>query len=182
MITKQTRLTEEGDEIPRKKIMTKLKMVFTDAKFSSCERYRYTLTRTWDMSKAACAFIGLNPSTADQVENDPTVRRCIYFANEWGYGTLIMLNAYAIRGTDPNVIKVVEDPIGPDNDYWIEKTSKEVAIIIGAWGNNIKNGNKDRSMKIRELVPNLHVLAMTKLGQPAHPLYLKKSLVPIPFP
>jgi hypothetical protein len=86
------------------------------AVLSECGRYRYVLTRTWDHDLAACAFIGLNPSTADAHEDDPTIRRCIRFARDWGHGGLIMLNLFAWRSTDPRGLLDAIFPVGPPAD------------------------------------------------------------------
>jgi hypothetical protein len=85
------------------------------AEFSECQQYRYTLWRTWDSQADRVMFIGLNPSTADETEDDPTIRRCIRFAKDWGYGGILMMNAYAYRSTAPRGLKQVTDPIGPRN-------------------------------------------------------------------
>ena len=77
----------------------------TDAVFSDCRKYRYALWRVWDESKPVAVFIGLNPSTADEVNDDPTVKRCVNFAQEWGYGGLCMANLFAFMATDPEVLK-----------------------------------------------------------------------------
>lgn len=86
------------------------------AKLSDCRTYRYELWRTWDESKPYAMFIGLNPSTADETEDDPTIRRCINFAKTWGYGGLCMTNLFAYRATQPEDMKRASDPIGNKND------------------------------------------------------------------
>jgi len=149
----------------------------SDAILSPDRRYRYVLTRIWDNTKKSCCFIGLNPSTADEFVDDNTVRRCIEYAKEWGYGRLNLVNIFAVRGTNPSILKEVDDPIGTDNDRWIIETCKISDLVIAAWGNH--GTYRARGAKIINLVPNIHYLKLTKLGQPAHPLYLKKILLPI---
>ena len=83
--------------------------------FNETRTHRYTLWRTWDSSLPYCQFIGLNPSTADETKDDPTVRRCIAFSKMWGYGALCMTNLFGFRSTDPAGLLTVEDPVG-DND------------------------------------------------------------------
>jgi len=151
----------------------------SNAIFSPDRRYRYVLTRIWDKTKKMCCFIGLNPSTADEIVDDNTVRRCIEYAKNWGFGMLNILNIFAIRGSNPIIIEQVDDPVGIDNDRWIAETCKASDLVIAAWGNH--GIYKDRCVKIINLVPNFHYLRLTKIGQPSHPLYLKKSLVPIPL-
>lgn len=148
-------------------------------KFSPCRQYRYTLWREWDQlfNKEYAMFIGLNPSTADETKDDPTIRRCIGFAKAWGYGALCMTNLFAIRSTDPNAIKAFESSIGIDNDYWIKECAKEAGIIIAAWGNHGKYVGRDK--QLAKMVTNLHCLGITQTGAPKHPLYLPKGSKPI---
>jgi len=121
-------------------------------------------------------FIGLNPSTADEVEDDRTVRRCINYAMQWGFGALCMTNLFAFRATDPSVMKAFCEPIGPENDETLDRLSKDAGIIIAAWG---KDGNHlYRASKVKMSIPVLHCLKKNSDGSPAHPLYLKKNLKP----
>jgi len=108
----------------------------SSAEFSPDRVHRYELWRTWDKSKGIAMFIGLNPSTADEIKNDPTVTRCINYAKKWGYGGMIMSNIFAYRATDPKIMKGATDPVGPDNDEWLVKSSKEAGLIVAAWGNH----------------------------------------------
>jgi hypothetical protein len=105
------------------------------AKFSGCRAYRYALWRTWDISKPYALFIGLNPSTADEVEDDPTLRRCIDFSKSWGYGGVYMANLFAYCATQPEVMKKAVAPIGPENDAWITQLASTAGVVIAAWGN-----------------------------------------------
>jgi hypothetical protein len=149
----------------------------TDAKLSSCRNYRFALWRTWDDSKPFAMIIGLNPSTADEVENDPTITRCINFAKSWGYGGVCMANLFAYRATEPSDMKSHNDPIGAENDMWLTKLAKDAAIVVAAWGND---GNYlNRSTVVKNMLPNLHYLKMNKSGEPAHPLYIKADLAPV---
>jgi hypothetical protein len=75
----------------------------------------------WDESKAYALFIGLNPSTADEKEDDPTIKRCINYSKKWGYGGLCMVNLFAFRATDPSDLKAFHEPIGLENDKWIKR-------------------------------------------------------------
>ena len=98
----------------------------TGAIFSGCRTYRYTLWRSWDRDKGDVMFIGLNPSTADETLNDPTVRRCINYAKSWGYGGIYMANMFAFRATDPKEMKQAKDPIGYRNDFWLMDMAQRV--------------------------------------------------------
>ena len=147
--------------------------------FSKNRIYRYTLVRHLSNSKKTVFFLCLNPSTADEVNNDPTVTRCIGYARDWGFGKLLLGNIFAIRSTDPNLLYNVDNPIGYENDKWIKNMAKYSDLIIGAWGNHGKLNS--RSSQILNLISNIHCLKKTKLGEPSHPLYLSKKLKPIPF-
>ena len=122
-------------------------------------------------------FIGLNPSTADEINDDPTIRRCIRYAQNWGYAELCMTNLFAFRATLPDDMKATEDPIGPDNDRILITMAKYADVVIAAWGIHGKHLRRDD--KIRRLIPHLNYLRLTKEGFPGHPLYLVKGLKPI---
>ena len=125
------------------------------------------------------AFIGLNPSTADEIKNDRTVTRCENFAFEWKYGGLWMLNIFAFRATDPRRMKAAPDPVGPDNDAYILRVADKAGLIVAAWGNNGEYGS--RGLTVCQLLKhtNLYCLGVTNQGQPKHPLYLKADLKPV---
>jgi len=148
-----------------------------DATFSPCRKYRYTLRRSWIGGAGACAFIGLNPSTADETKDDPTIRRCITYAKDWGYESLLMLNLFAFRATKPGDMMAAHDPIGPDNDAAIAEAVIKCAVVVAAWGANGRFWNRD--FAVRRIVPKLHYLRLTSTGCPGHPLYLPKTLKPI---
>jgi len=149
------------------------------AEISKCTKYRYSLWRIWDESKAYVIFIGLNPSTADAVEDDPTIRRCIKFAESWGFGGIHMMNLFAYRSPEPKKMKQAIDPIGPENDRWLQTLSEKTNTVIAAWGNH--GTFKNRSQEVMKLLPNLHYLKLNSSGEPSHPLYLKADLKPIKY-
>ena len=95
----------------------------SDAVLSEDRVYRYALWRIWNEDRPLVMFVGLNPSTADETNDDPTLRRCMGFAESWGYGGVIMANIFAYRATDPKIMKQTEAPIGPENDEWLRKLS-----------------------------------------------------------
>ena len=149
-------------------------LVNKNAIFSDCRKYRYALSRTWNGKKKTILFIGLNPSTADEKIDDPTIRRCINYAQNWGYGSLLMVNLFAYRATMPTELKNVKNPIGNDNDLHIIELSKKADLAVAAWGNEGSLLNRDKEVKI--IIPILMCLKINKSGQPAHPLYQKKDL------
>lgn len=151
--------------------------MYTGAHFSSCRQYRYSLWRQWGSSLDYVMFIGLNPSTADETRDDPTVRRCIAFAKAWGFSNMCMTNLSAIRATDPRVMLAHLDPVGPENDQLLIAMARVAGIVVAAWG--VHGTHRGRGAQVRAMIPGLHVLRLTKEGHPAHPLYLPKTLKPV---
>ena len=149
------------------------------AVFSDCRKYRYALWRMWDEKKPLVMIIGLNPSTADEMGNDPTITRCISFARSWEYGAVCVTNLFGFRATAPSELKAYHDPIGKENDTWVHEMSKEAAITVAAWGNHGKFLN--RSVEFLSSLDQLHFIQMNKSGEPSHPLYLKAELKPFPM-
>ena len=150
-----------------------------DAILSEDRKYRYVLSRIWDESKPLVVIIGLNPSTADEKDDDNTIKKCINFSKNWGYGGLYMWNLFAFRATAPSDMFNASSPIGEENSKYIEKYSKLSDKVICAWGNN---GNfKNRSKEVLLNIENKFYLKLNKTGEPAHPLYLNKNLIPIKF-
>ena len=152
------------------------------AVFSQCRTYRYLLWRVWDMSTYPTVFIMLNPSTATEQKLDPTVRRCVYFAKKWGCGGLIVANAFALRATDPKVLRLMHEPVGPHNDQYLTMLAENFPIIVAAWGVHCRI--RGRAQVVRDLVSahtKLHCLGLTKDGDPCHPLYLRNDLKPFVY-
>lgn len=152
---------------------------FNSAVFSECRQYRYELWRWWDKSKSFVMFIGLNPSTADETNNDPTITRCIGFAQKWGYGGLCMTNLFAFRATKPKVMKSNPNPIGPDNDEHLIMVSDKAGIIIAGWGTHGNHRNRDK--EVMAFIPDTYCLGITKHGYPCHPLFLRRDTKLKPF-
>lgn len=140
--------------------------------------YRYALGRRWDVSLPECVFIMLNPSTADGSQDDPTIRRCISFAQDLGYGSLLVGNLYAFRATDPNVLFQAPEPTGGEaNDSVLADLMMRGELVIAAWGNHGK------AARVHQVVglpgaERLKALATTNSGAPRHPLYLPASATP----
>lgn len=149
------------------------------AEFSDCRTYRYALWRHWS-DNPRVAFIGLNPSTADETEDDPTIRRCIRFAKDWGYGSLVMLNAYAFRATDPiemkRALQLGVDVLGKGNRAAISRHAFHCEMIVAAWGAHC-SAYRDDQIK-QDLMREIHCLGVVKNGRPKHPLYIAAATKP----
>lgn len=156
------------------------------AAISPCETYRWALRRIWLAGAPRLVFVGLNPSTADAQENDPTLCRLIDFARRWGYGSLSVVNLFAFRSSSPLALKKAADPIGPECDAWIrrELDHAEVDAVLVGWG----VGGKlfGRSVEVRAMLARLEKARVVCLGtngdgSPKHPLYLPTFARPVPF-
>ncbi len=148
--------------------------------FSACRRWRYLLWRRWDASLPAVNFLMLNPSTADELRLDPSCTRARVYAEQWGYGALIVTNLFGWRATDPAEMRAARDPVGRGNDRAILGAAREARIVVCAWGNH--GAHLERSAKVLALLGSagvpLHALRINGAGEPAHPLYLPGSLRP----
>lgn len=146
----------------------------TGALCSSCRLYRYALWRTWGRGEGAVAFVGLNPSTADETMDDPTIRRCIGFAKSWGFAGICMLNIYAFRATDPRDMKATADPVGPQNDEMLAYYATYCRRIVACWGVRAADARVRQVLSDGVLGSrNVECLGRTKSGAPKHPLYLR---------
>lgn len=149
-----------------------LKSNLSRAIFSPCRLYRYALFRQWGENRQnACMFIGLNPSTADEIQNDPTVTRCIRYAYSWHFDAMFMMNAYAYRSTGPDALKSVADIIGPQNDDYLRDTQMHATLAVACWGNHIDTERQARIVKLF-CYYDLQCLGHNKNGTPKHPLYI----------
>ena len=144
------------------------------AQFSDCRKYRYALWRVWQEDKSCVMFIGLNPSTADETEDDPTIRRCIGYAKDWGFGGMYMLNLFAYRTTYPKELKRVLEPIGSKNNEFLKMYS-DLRLTIACWGTQGTFMGRDKVVMDLLGKGNLSCLGITKNGQPKHPLYLRRD-------
>ena len=146
------------------------------AVLSEDRRYRYRLRREAGglLGEGVALFIMLNPSTADEAADDPTIRRCCGFVRRWGYGALEVVNLFALRATDPAALYADADPVGPENDSHISAAAADAKIIVAAWG--VHGTLYGRGPAVRDLLQGqgrrLTALGVTKDGQPRHPLYM----------
>jgi hypothetical protein len=144
------------------------------AEFSEDRIYRYTLWRSWSPLTAQDGryinFICLNPSTADETKDDPTIRKCVKFAKAWGYQTMCVTNLFAYRATDPRQMKAANNPIGANNDFYLVRIARAADMVVAAWGAH--GSYLARSQDVLKMLDYpVHFLRMGK-HEPWHPLYL----------
>lgn len=148
------------------------------AEFSPCRKHRYVLWRRWNWQGYAnqVMFIGLNPSVANETDNDRTLNRCIGFAKAWGFGGMLMMNAFAIVETDRKLAMGDPDRLGPGNDEALSYRSSQVGMIVAAWGADCP---VEREQEICELLQRpIHCIEFTKERRPKHPLYIRADAQP----
>jgi hypothetical protein len=124
-------------------------------------------------------FVMLNPSTADQRNDDPTIRRCIGLAARWGYGAVAVGNLFAFRTPSPRILRREAHPVGRANDRWLQQLAADSGRMIAAWGND--GALLGRDVQVRAMLTPLYALSLTRRGQPCHPLYIPNSVVPRPW-
>lgn len=144
------------------------------AVYSPCEAYRYILTRTWDPAGGKVLFVMLNPSTATEVQNDPTVERCERRARALGFGAFRVCNIFAYRATDPKVMRAQADPVGPGNDQAIAESALWADAVVCAWGTHGAHLNRGAQVEalLRATGKPLSHFGLSKDGHPKHPLYI----------
>jgi hypothetical protein len=149
------------------------------AVLSPCQRYRYALGRTWDLDATPVLFVGLNPSTADADNDDPTIRRCIRFARDWGHGGVLMGNLFAFRATNPQDMLRALDPVGERNDYWLRHMASLAGLVVAAWGAHGQHRDRAQAVVGSGVLGSFTVLGLTKAGHPRHPLYMRADSRPL---
>ena len=149
---------------------------YNGAKFHG-DHYRYSLWRRFTSRDCPLsqmiAFVGLNPSTADEWKNDPTVERCERRARRLGYDGMLMMNAYAYRSTDPRGLKEASDPVGPHNIEALVEICRQVRTVVACWGVHCSESHE--WFICRAMDREIHCLGVTAAGRPRHPLYLRND-------
>ncbi len=147
------------------------------AVFSPDRKYRYVLRRRVGLTESRLLVILLNPSTADEEANDPTIRRCIDFANRWGYGWLVVCNLFGFRATNPDELSKVEDPAGPENEAHLRREAAAADLIVVGWGEHGRylGRSDDLADVLMEDGRVLHCWGINASGEPKHPLYVPRK-------
>lgn len=159
-------------------------LVIANTRFNATRTHRYTLFRHWGNPGDYCAFIGMNPSGADEAKLDRTVNRCCEFAKRWGFSALYMLNAFSLRATNPKELYEHPDPVGVENDHWIRTVAGGARRVVVAWGT--PGGDFNRGLQVENLLrescqrEKILCFGRNKNGTPVHPLYqsYEQALVP----
>lgn len=154
------------------------------AEFSEDRRYRYALWRVWDRSKPLVMFIGLNPSTANESENDPTIKRVIAIARSNGFGGVYMMNCFPLVSTDPRVLNEFYDSDAHDtydmeNLRWLLDVRRKCESVVFAWGNFKVVSERARS--VIGYFDDPKALHINKNGTPKHPLFCRADSKLIDF-
>lgn len=152
-----------------------------DTMFSKCRTWRYTLSRRWtqDTAPRFANFILLNPSTADETRDDPTIRRCIGFTKREGFAAMIVTNIFAFRATQPKDLKKAYNPIGPSNNQILRDVAQAASLVVLGWGNDgtYRDRGADVSCLLKAAGVQPYTLGWTQALQPRHPLYVKSTSV-----
>ena len=140
-------------------------------------KFRYALWRIWDRTKQTLLFIGLNPSTANDIKDDPTIRRLVNFAKSWGYGGLYAGNLFSIVSANPDVLFLSSSTEQPDrpNDMAIKQMCDLTSTRLVGWGEWGKNAGKRPDTVLALLGEPVFCLKVNQSGEPCHPLYLPKD-------
>lgn len=159
------------------------------AVFSDDRRYRYVLGRELpppifgpsDRRDATVCFVMLNPSVASESRSDTTLRRCLGYADTWGYRQLVIVNLFALVSTDPGALRHADDPVGVDNDRHLLEQARSAACVVCAWGD--KSPSPGRAAHVLSLLRGAGIqpwhLALSQEGNPRHPLMLRADLEPV---
>ena len=140
---------------------------------SKCQNYQYfRLYAINEEAKNPLGIVGLNPSVIKNGKNS-TVSILSQIALREGYDSLIITNLYGYITPNPKDLKTIDDPVGPDNDVWINDMVKTCDKVLCIWGNN---PDKERVNKILPTIKKkAYTIGLTKSGQPRHVLHTKKD-------
>ncbi len=152
------------------------------ARFSSCQRYRYTLEETWESTLPCVMWLLMNPSVAGLDHADPTLIRTGQFSRRWGYGGQLVGNVHAYRATDKQRLLELDNPVGPENDDALVAMARRTGIVMLAYGQPpkpLRSRSATAVELLRETGAKLYALRLAKDGSPVHPLYLPGDTLPL---
>ncbi len=147
------------------------------AAFSDCRKYRYTLWRIWQKELPFVMFIGLNPSTANEDENDATIRSVERLSKTNGYGGFYMMNCFPFVSTDPKDLVAIADSAEQHmNNTWLMEIKLKCSDVVFAWGSFDVVKELGRDVELSEMFPQAKALIKNKNGSPRHPLYVPSTV------
>ena len=149
------------------------------ATISDDNKYRYDLSRRWREKGKTICWVMLNPSTADDAQDDPTIRRCINFSKNFGFSALVVVNLFAGRATDPRELLEMDDPVGPANQEYVGHAVQTSETVVMAWGASLARVRYLPRLQPRP--PRAFCLGRTRDGFPRHPLYVPQSQCLVPY-
>ncbi len=154
--------------------------IASQAVYSPCLTFRHALHRRWGEG-AVMGWVMLNPSTATEAEDDPTIARCAARARAMGFGGIAIANLFAFRATDPRDLKRAGDPLGAEADAALVQAVEGAALLVCGWGNHGAHRGRDAQVAalLRAAGHRLHHLGLTGQGQPRHPLYTAYAVRPV---
>lgn len=146
-----------------------------ECQFSPCWKYRYTLEHVMEplLPTRRIMWIGLNPSTADEANLDPTLRRIRAFSLAWGFTSFVMTNLFAFRATQPSEMLRQQDPVGPENDMYLFGVAQRCETVVACWGTIGRRNQRDEAV-LALLGAERKVFCLGTNGglTPKHPLYV----------
>lgn len=144
------------------------------AQVSGCGQYRYQLWRRWSEGADGVIWVMLNPSTADALKDDPTIRKCIGFTKRWGYGAIWVVNLFGFRATKPSGLLEADDAIGPENPKALDLVMQCKGPVVAAWGANLPRFHVAHRVAVNKRLRAIGAkcLGTSKDGYPRHPLML----------
>lgn len=148
---------------------------YVDAGALIMGKFRYTLVRRWG-DGPSLLWIMLNPSTANGEQDDPTIRRVVWFTEKFGHHAAVVINLFALRSPSPAHLLTAPDPVGPENDVFLSEQLIEHPIAVCAWG-AVHPKLRWRLTEVKEFLDDhaTYCLGKTQKGDPRHPLYLAKT-------
>ena len=153
----------------------------TCAIFAENSKYRYSLSRDWEMGNKMIVWIMLNPSIGDEKVLEQTTAGCMKRSQMWGFSGMIVVNLFALVATKPEILKKTPGAIGPLNDFMISTTVSNVTEgdrIVAAWGSHGKHLGRDQEVLNLLEGRDLYCLGVNKDGTPKHPLHVSHSTPP----
>ena len=153
------------------------------AVFSPDKTHRYRLWRTWDESRLPLVMVMLNPSIADETQNDPTVERCQRRAMAGGFGGVQVVNIFALVSTDPAGLYTHPDPVGPENNAAILDAVKGAGMVLVAWGTHGRHVGRAKEVValLKDAGVQPYALGINADGSPKHPLYVAGATEPVQY-